>query len=75
MQKPDYTAHPPACASRPYSPTLVCPRPCGQVSDMRISYERGALSEEQMQGADPMQVWDTWFKRAVDMKVSVWTKK
>ena len=38
---------------------------------MRISYERGALSEEQMQGADPMQVWDTWFKRAVDMKVSV----
>ena len=40
-----------------------------QVSDMRISYERGGLSEEDFLGSDPMDIWDTWFKQAVQDKV------
>ena len=40
-----------------------------QVSDMRISYERGGLNEEDFLGADPMTIWDTWFKQAVHDKV------
>lgn len=36
---------------------------------MRISYERGGLNEEDFLGADPMDIWDTWFKQAVHDKV------
>ena len=37
---------------------------------MRISYEKGGLSEDEFLGADPMEIWDTWFKEAVEGKVS-----
>lgn len=40
-----------------------------QVSDMRISYERGNLDEARFRGRDPMAVFDEWFKAAVDGKV------
>ena len=36
---------------------------------MRISYERGGLSEEDFLGSDPMDIWDSWFKQAVQDKV------
>ena len=36
---------------------------------MRISYERGGLNESDFLGADPLLIWDSWFKAAVDGKV------
>lgn len=40
-----------------------------QVSDMRVSYERGGLNEADFIDVNPMDVWDSWFKQAVDGKV------
>ena len=36
---------------------------------MRISYERGGLNEADFIGEDPLAIWDSWFKAAVDGKV------
>ena len=36
---------------------------------MRISYERGGLQEEDVDGSNPLNTWDTWFKEATTGKV------
>ena len=46
-----------------------------KVADMRISYERGGLDEAEFVGVDPMAVWDSWFKQAVEGKVRVESSK
>lgn len=38
------------------------------VADMRITYDRGGLTEEDVL-SDPLKQWDAWFKQAVAEKV------
>ncbi|GFR51649.1 hypothetical protein Agub_g14081 [Astrephomene gubernaculifera] len=40
-----------------------------RIADMRISYERGGLEEAAFSGRDPRDVFDEWFRAAVEGKV------